>query len=185
MVKFIDFAPDSDLPDITRRYRIGYNTLSNYNIDVICFMENDDWYAPNYLEYMCEIWNMHGRPDLMGPSNTMYYHLKLKKYMMMLHENRASAMNTMIKPGMEFNWPLDHDPYTDQWLWTQQNGIKTKKIVRTPALVTIGMKHGIGMCGGEMHKTYLERYIHDDAESLMLKQHLDDDSYRFFTTVAV
>lgn len=176
--------PKTLLPDITLRYRIGYEYISKANdndIDVIAFIENDDWYSPEYLEYMCAKWEEAGRPDLFGPRSTIYYHLGLHKRMTMWHDVRASAMNTLIKPNLTFNWPLDHDPYTDQWLWMNDNGIKDKKTFKQDKIVCIGMKHGVGKCGGEMHTTYLHRYEDHNDDETFLQTTLDEESFKFYS----
>lgn len=204
--------PIGGVCDITKRYRIGYNGLCEINclrpFDLIALIENDDWYSPDYLERMAEQWVAAGEPDLFGTAYTMYYHVYQRGYFEFAHPDRASAMNTFIKPGLRIDWPADHDPYTDLSLWWNQgiasstatsagevllrdqhltphpNGIRTKAtwhpLNTLGRHISIGMKHGIGLCGGYNHTNKLNRYKHSDADGLWLKHWLDADSYAFY-----
>ena len=107
--KPIDINPDGyALPekrncDITLRYRTGYDRLRNKGINVIFLMENDDWYAPDYIETMLKYWEKYGRPDIFGTNYTIYYHIKLFAYFTMNHSMRSSAMSTLIRSDLNFN----------------------------------------------------------------------------------
>jgi hypothetical protein len=46
--------------------------------DKIVIMEDDDWYAPNYIEYMSNLLN---RTDMAGMSNVLFYYPSISKYM--------------------------------------------------------------------------------------------------------
>lgn len=115
-VSFLEVPGVQGKFDITKRYRLGYEAMSA-EVDLIAFIENDDWYAPDYLERMGEEWLAQGRPDIFGTGYTIYYHLKQRAWFHWPHTPRASAMNTLLRPGMDMNWPMDEDPYTDLWLW--------------------------------------------------------------------
>ncbi len=186
-------------PDITYKYRLGYERMSRKGVDVIAFIENDDWYAPDYLELMANEWEAANRPDLLGTAYTIYYHLKLRAHFTMKHPRRASAMNTLVKPNLAFNWPLDYDPYTDVALWrhieiaecgmrnAELNSLRpiTKHIwhpeERLGRHIAIGMKHGEGLCGGYNHTNKLHRFKFPDLEFEFLKKYLDAESLKFYT----
>lgn len=179
--------PINEKCDITFRYKRTYQIITRaaeekiHTPDLIAFMENDDWYAPTYLEYMAKKWIEAGKPELFGTNYTIYYHLKHKRYFTFRHLQRASAMSTFIKPGLEFEWPEDHDPYTDSWLWMQQNGIQTKVSIEPEYIVCVGMKHGIGKSGGEFHDNFENRFNNDDNG--FLQNTLDPDSYKFYSGI--
>lgn len=172
-----DYKPESDQKDITQRYKRGYNHLNEINVDVIALMEDDDYYAPDYLETMVREWDAYGRPDIFGTNYTIYYHLKLKKYFTMNHPDRASAMNTLIKPNLKINWPADNEPYTDMALWGQLKGMT----IRPPRVISVGMKHNVGLCGGHNHNDRLHRYKFDDDG--FLASTLDKKSFEFYSNV--
>lgn len=175
----VSFKPTEGIVDITTRYRIGYDILSKFGVDIIFFIENDDWYSPEYLETMIREWEYYSRPELFGTNYTIYYNLKLQKHFTMFTEQRASAMNTMIKPGLFVSWPLEQDPYTDVWLWEH---IQNRRIFKPKKVISVGMKHGIGLCGGYAHTTKLHRYIYDDDG--FLKETLDTESYKFYKSIS-
>lgn len=171
--------PVNSMCDITKRYRNGYDKISHLskyveNIDLIALIENDDFYSPTYLEYMAKAWEQHGRPNIFGTNYTIYYHLKLRKYFVFEHFDRASAMNTFIKPGLEIKWPLDHDPYTDLHLWRDIPG----KTIKPDYHISVGIKHGEGEVGGEFHVNMLDRFNIEDNG--FLKEIMDQDSFKFY-----
>jgi|SRR5690242_465940 len=185
--------PTDDQVDITKRYRLGYQKLSDLNtapnrksgdplkVDLIAFIENDDWYAPNYLEVHAEAWNKFGQPIIFGTNYTIYYHLKMRRYYTMYHEGRSSAMNTFLKPNMNIDWGKDENPYTDIQLWENLRG----GTVWNSPLVSIGMKHGIGKCGGFAHIDHLERYSYADAGFIERSiKAIDPESFEFYQQFA-
>ena len=174
-----DYTPESTEKDITQRYRRGYDELSKKNVDIIVLWEDDDYYSPGYLETMVREWDAYGRPDIFGTNYTIYYHLKLKKYFTMHHHDRASAMNTLIKPNLKIKWPSDNDPYTDIALWMQLKGVT----FRPSKVISIGIKHNIGLTGGRNHNDRLHRYKFDNdgfIESVM-----DIESLEFYSNAPI
>lgn len=180
MICVMNYPAESDKCDITQRYRLGYNYLCGKGIDLIAFIENDDYYCPEYLEYMVKKWEEKGKPDLFGTNYTIYYNLKLKKYFTFRHIQRSSAMSTFIKPDLKFTWPMDHDPYTDSWLWVS-SGITNKLSIEPGYIICVGIKHGQGMLGGAFHIDHLHRFINDDDD--FLQNNLDAESYKFYSTI--
>lgn len=181
------------LPDITWRYRIGYDRLRNKGLDLIALIEDDDWYHKTYLEHMANKWLENNKPNLLGTDFTVYYNIKLFAHFIMIHSERASAMNTFIVPDMNFSWCPDNEPYADMHLWGSKNNITNKVVLQSctpfainPAtypknILSIGMKHGVGLCGGRSHVDRLHRYINKDIDKSFLKQHLDAESFKFYS----
>ncbi len=179
-IEVVNDAPLNNECDITWRYRNGYDKLRNKGFDVILLMEDDDWYAPNYIETMVNKWVEKGKPDLLGHTHTIYYHIKLFSYFTMNHLTRSSAMNTLIKADLNFDWCVDHEPYTDLHLWKTLKGV-----LFTPEKnICLGIKHGVGLCGGRSHLDRLHRYDKhgtNDQNKEFLKSLMDEDSYNFYT----
>ena len=174
LITVMDYAPESDKCDITQRYKRGYEKLCGKGYDVIALMEEDDWYHPAYRETMLSEWEKRGRPDIFGTNYTIYYHLRLAGYFTMYHQDRASAMNTFIKPDLEISWPVDHEPFTDMHLWRQIHGC----VIDPGKIISIGMKHGIGKCGGRSHVDKLHRY--QNLNDGFLEKTIDPESYKFY-----
>lgn len=179
IITIVNDTPTSKECDITKRYRMGYDRLRNLGLDVVFLIENDDWYAVNYFEKMLFYWDHYNRNDIFGTNYTIYYHLKLKAWHKMLHDDRASAMNTLIKADLNFNWGNDNDPYTDMHLWKTLKG----QTFEAPEIISIGMKHGIGKCGGAFHIDRLQRYINKDEDMLWLKRKIDQNSFDFYSQI--
>lgn len=178
-VELVNDAPLNDQCDITYRYRTGYDRLRGKGFDLIAFLENDDWYSPEYLQVMSTHWENVGKPDLIGNSYTIYYHLGLKKWRVMEHMQRSSAMNTLIKPDLEIPWCPDYEAYTDIHLWMKAG---LKGIVFKPSKhIAIGMKHGVGLTGGGFHTTKLGKYAFDDSDMSFLRSNLDAVSFDFYS----
>lgn len=180
IIELVDDIPLNDNCDITWRYRTGYDRLRNKDLDIIAFIENDDWYAPDYLETMINQWVNFGKPDVFGTNYTIYYHIKLFSYLTMNHDTRSSAMSTIIKPDLDFAWCPDHEPYTDMWLWNKLKGI----VFHPEKHICLGVKHGVGLCGGRSHVDRLERYSNvgqTDFDKTFLSATLDKESFEFYS----
>lgn len=178
-IEIVDDSPVNNTCDITWRYRNGYDRLRNKGFDVIALIEDDDYYAPDYLETIIRAWEAHGKPELFGTSYTIYYNLREKSWLTMHHSTRSSAMSTLIKPDLLFPWTCDNDPYTDIWLWKLLNGV----IFVPKKHICIGIKHGIGLCGGQHHTTKLERYTNKDPDQISLKEWTDPESFIFYSQI--
>lgn len=184
-IHFEDFPAEDDDIDITKRYRRGYDALRGRGLDLIAFIENDDWYAPDYLEKMVAAWEVNGRPELFGTNYTIYYHIELRAYFRMDHDNRSSMMNTFIKPDLEFPWCVDLEPYTDLHLWTSPDVAKVLKrriLHRPDRHLSLGIKHGIGKTipqGSHVIDDRVRRRYHI-PDNGFLKETLDTESFEFY-----
>jgi hypothetical protein len=132
-------APVDDNKDLTRRYRIGYDHMRRKNLDVIALIEDDDFYAPEYLETMVGEWVKEGRPNLFGTIYTIYYNLRFSAWLTFHHHTRSSAMSTLIAPDMNFKWCDDHEPYFDIYIWNLLRG--QGKLFRPEKHICLGIKH--------------------------------------------
>lgn len=201
-IEIMNYESESEQKDITQRYKRGYNYLSEYSklnhIDLIAFIEDDDYYSPTYLEIMATEWLRAGQPDIMGTGKTIYYHLKLRKYFTMHHPSRSSAMNTLIKPNLQLTWPEDNYAFTDLHLWnmtqfrqqTLPAGNQLPKsmwlrghIFNPDKIISIGMKHGFGLTGGRCHTDRLERFNIDDSDMRFLHDNCDKESFEFYSNL--
>lgn len=177
IIELVNDEPLSKECDITWRYRTGYDRLRNKELDIIALIENDDWYSPTYLETMVNEWINRGKPNIIGTDHTIYYHIGLFAHFTMHHTQRSSAMSTLIRPDLEFKWCQDNEPYTDIHLWESLKGI----IFKPENTICMGIKHGVGLCGGRSHVDRLNRYVNKDENKDFLKKILDLDSYWFYS----
>ena len=182
IIELVNYEAESENVDITQRYRRGYDNLRNKGLDVIALIENDEWYSHDYLEIMVNGWVNNGKPDIFGTNYTIYYHIKLFAYFTMHHLTRSSAMSTLIKPDLNFKWCVDDQPYTDLHLWSVLKGV-TFKPNKT---ICLGIKHGVGLCGGVNHVDKLHRFTNKDEKFVylhkhMIQEHDDFESFNFYT----
>lgn len=177
LVHYVDYPPESAKKDITQRYRRGYNDLRGSGFDAIFFMEVDDWYASTYIETTMTAWIDAGKPDIFGQMETEYYHISKRGHFTMDHQQRSSAMSTLIKPDLDIKWCADDNPYTDICLFDQ---LPYRLFLPSPR-ISIGIKHGEGLTGGGMHIDGLERYLRNpDPEMKWLKEQVDTISFEFY-----
>jgi len=170
--------PLNDMCDITYRYRIGCERLFKQGCDVILFIENDDYYREDYIEKMILKWNECNRPRIFGLGSTTYYHIGLRKYMRMVHSQRASAFCTLVTPDiMDLSFGKDHEPFFDLHLW-QQNNI-SKATYEFSKIKALGIKHGVGKFGGKAHNKNF-KYDKDDKDLSFLRSVVDDKSFEFY-----
>lgn len=185
IIHLVNFEPQNDKVDITKRYRIAYENLRNSGFELIAFIENDDAYANNYLEVMFNEWIKAGRPDLFGTTYTHYYHIKLKYYFTMFHYERSSMMNTFIKPDLNFKWCDDTVAYTDMHLWDNCKEL-TRALITPEKPIALGIKHGYGLCGGMSHNDKLDLYIgprgKEDNNAELLKSVCNDSAFEFYNS---
>lgn len=148
-IELVNFKATSSAPDLTKRVRIGFERLKSMRCDCVLIMENDDYYSPNYIETMVYGWINAGKPELFGTDYTYYYHIFKGAYRLLKHPNRASLMNTLISCEINPEWCEDSEVYLDLHLWKQYKGLTFSPIQP----IAIGIKHGIGKCGGNGHHT--------------------------------
>ena len=177
LIEIVDYIPVSDEVDITPRYRLGYNNLRNKGLDIIAFMEVDDWYSNDYLEIMAKNWVKNNKPEMFGPNYTIYYNLRLKAHFTFNHTRRCSMMCTMMKPDMDIEWGPETNPFTDSYLWLHS---KDRLTFAPEKIICLGIKHGIGKCGGRWHDEGLEKYCDN---SINLKTIMDNEDYLFYSNL--
>lgn len=174
LIYTIDFKPTSKAPDLTKRVRLGFEWAKNEGCDCVLIMENDDYYSENYIETMVDEWIKAGRPELFGTAYTYYYHIFKRQYNKIDHPKRASLMNTLISCKADISFPKDDYVFLDLVLWRQMQGVTFKP--RQP--ISIGIKHGIGLCGGVGHDKM--QYKNDDFDLEFLNLHVDEQSFYFY-----
>ena len=179
----IDDDPvDINKKDITWRYRNGLERVMSQhpNVELILFIEDDDWYSEDYIKTFYDAWLQAGKPELFGIGETYYYHIGLRKIYHEKHVGRASAFCTGITPAgiSKMNWPNDDYSYVDFEFWKQLNGLLF--IPNKP--VAVGIKgHKVGtFFGGSGHYDSWAGYKHDDQELTWISNIIDKPSIDFY-----
>ena len=180
-IEIVDDKPLSDKPDVTWRYRIGCKRLADNGCDLIGFWEDDDYYDRLYLEIMSAQWEQAQRPDIFGINQTVYYNLFHQAYDEMTH-GHASMMSTFVTPKINtIDWGDDNYSFTDMHIWTKTNLRKQTISFKHP--IAIGIKHGMGLCGGGGHHWPVTQFKKRDPDWKYLSSVVDPESLAFYKSV--
>ena len=179
VIEIVDDSPISQDKDITWRYRIGCERIFAKGVDVVLLIEDDDWYDSTYVERMVDEWDKVGRPQIFGIGETTYYHLGIKAYNRQSHPARSSAMSTLLT-NVLFKWPHDNYVFTDIEFWKQLKG----KTCIFEKILSLGIKHGIGLTGGIGHNRNWGGYNVKDPELNWLKNTVDEESFEFYKKIS-
>lgn len=121
----------------TQRYNLAYG-LSKVKGDFVFIIENDDWYAPSYLDVYLSFLK---HTAAVGECNTVYYSLKERSYRYMRNYKHASTCQTAFRKGsIPFFENALHsgDLYFDITFWQKALGNNIRHI----------LFHGMGLCVG-------------------------------------
>lgn len=170
--------------DLTWRYKKGIDEAFRvHGCDVVPLIENDDFYAHDYIERMTTAWKLCSKPDVFGLSHTQYYHVGLRKYRNMNHNNRSSAFTTLIGHpevlGHIADIP-DTETFFDLHLW--KNKDLRREVIQPNGIIALGIKHGIGMCGGKGHLTSFP-YENADPDYKHLRSIVDEQSFKLYEKI--
>ena len=177
-IAIIKYPPKGSRPDITQRYRTGFDILKN-KVDVIAPFEDDDWYSRGYLKRMLKVWERHlkhSQTNLLGVNQHIVYHIVDRKYGTLRHERKAPMSNTLINVKAPVRWPEDDYVLTDVHIWNALKGVT----VSFPKPISISIKHGTGLTCTPTHKGSWMHYLYQDPEMKYLKSLVDKKSFEFY-----
>lgn len=156
-----------------RNLKVGIDIVKTFpkeHIEAIFIIEDDDYYSAEYLEKMVE--KLKGF-TVAGETTTIYYHTRLKKYLVSKNNEFTSLFQTAFTPEVipEFE-KCYGEKYIDIKFFRQ---IENKNLFLQENLA-IGMKGLPGRTGiGMGHREYGHSYKHDDKDLVMLKELLGND----------
>jgi hypothetical protein len=95
--------------------------LSHISSDKILFMEDDEYYSPNYVEWMFKHLQNY---EVVGIAHSKYYHLPSFTYYIHNNFNHASLAQTGIRYSYlnKLDAVLKGDSFLDIRLWSQVTG---------------------------------------------------------------
>lgn len=178
-IYIVDYQQTVFPTDLKFRYRDGFEAVRE-SVDLIFLIEDDDFYPANYFEKSVKMWESLGRPDLFGCETTIYYHLFTRAYWKDRHAGRASAFATAISSRAAENviWESIDPLWVDIGLWRQ---VPNRATYSEP--LAIGIKHGIGKCGGVGHNRQFYRRrpnVFTDPQYAWLRENTDRETFEFF-----
>lgn len=170
----IDYPPIDDGIDLYQRIAVGVNRAIQHGFEYVSIIEDDDYYPQNYIDYVRK---MLKTADVVGFNTTTYYHIFTQRYQVMKHFGRSSLFTTSFKSNVFGHFPINPPGYFDIALW--------KKVINTPNIqptifggeVALGIKHGIGLCGGNGHTMKMRQIDH---EYRYLKNRVDSEALNFY-----
>jgi hypothetical protein len=182
-VDIVDHPAEGDVIDVAQRYKIGFEKLFAKGCDLVICWEDDDWYAPIYIEIMVNKWILYGKPDLFGIGSTIYYHLISQRYLELCHPNRASMFSTAVtKKVLDLDISKSNE-YLDDFLWVKMRGkitARTYLIPKSNKPICIGMKHGSTLVAGGAHEPDSKYYTKHDFNYDLLRPILGPD-FNFYS----
>jgi hypothetical protein len=170
----INHKPQTEKVDLIHRVKTGINQAKADGFEYVFIFENDDYYPPYYFERYLAEW---GNADFIGDDKTTYYNLRNQTYRTFEHKFRSSLFTTAFRISAlnNFDWNSfdQHTPFLDIKLWEYAR-FRKRKFVQSDA---IGVKHGVGLCGGKGHGFKMP---HFDEDISFLKSHVDNKAFEFY-----
>lgn len=169
----VDYKPKSDKVDLIPRIKTGIAKAKEDGFDQVMIVENDDFYFIDYFDNI-------GDADFVGSEKTTYYNLRNRTYQDWTHPKRSSLFTTGFKISAldDFAWPPDTDTFLDISLWLYAT--QKRKSIHWRETKAIGIKHGIGLCGGKGH---VQQNKYMDMNSEWLKANVDSVAYDFYKSI--
>lgn len=169
----VDYPAKNSSPDLTERVKAGYEYAKENGYDWIHIVENDDYMSKDYLLRM---WDKFDNSDFIGSEFTYYYNLRNRTWERTHHPNHSSLFCTSfrVEAMKDFKWHTAHKVFLDLDIWRYAR----KSRITFTDLPAIGIKHGIGLCGGKGHKQTMPN---KDQNLEWLKSKVDETSYEFYS----
>ena len=161
------------------RYALASNLIKG---DALVFWEDDDWYAPNYLEWLDHELKAH---ELVGEGRAVYYNVACRAWF--THGNRghaslcSTAMRMSLMPTLVRVLATLSDQYIDSPLWRDTPEEKKKvfdpEVEGKRLVVGIkGMPGRVGVGGGHGQR---DPHWTDDATLYKLRELIGGDAMSY------
>ena len=146
--------------------------------DKILFIEDDDWYAPEYISYMFHVLD---NVIIAGEGNAIYYNVKERKYYK--HGNTGHA--SLCQTGLRFNEDTrkllqeilnTQEKFIDILLWQKINGVK--RLVNHEQPFCVGIKGMPGRKGIGTGHNPNNRYV-EDFDMIYLEKLIGSDKENY------
>jgi len=153
--------------------------LQRVRHDKVVFIEDDDWYAPEYLARM-DRWL--DQADLVGEAGARYYHLPTRRYHFCGNTHHASLAQTGLRaerlPKVADEICRSHTTFVDVRLWRRWSAGWKKRLMPQTTL-SAGIKGLPGKRGiGIGHR--LDDRHPVDADGSVLRQWIGADADIYF-----
>ncbi len=165
-------------PDLIDRIKHGIKRARNDGFEFVFIMEDDDFYP---IDYFCKM-EPKESDCFVGSPETTYYNLRNNTWQTMAHPGRSSLFNTGFNLNCIkfFDFPQDNKTNLDIELWNfaNQKNLSTRFVKNG----SVGMKHGLGICGGKGHEWTMKN---QDEHWEWLKANVDTEAFTFYKSLKV
>lgn len=174
----VDYRPKSSDFDLVARVREGIAEAHRRSCDIVVIVEDDDYYPTYFLRPYKQL---RGNFMLAGDPQSIYYQLGTRSYTIHRHPGRASLFTTAINLEQwdgRFKWPAPNENQLDFAIWRHAAAnLKKVRFIHTGA---VGIKHMIGLCGGNGHRHKLPE---TDPNYAYLKSVVSADAFDFYMSL--
>lgn len=174
-------------------WRLGDNTQKRNMLigldcskgDVLAVIEDDDWYAPNYIEAMyAELMNPRYHLEAVGELNSRYYNIRYRKWCILNNSSFSPLCQTMFRRTLV---PVlkqvlaEGDTRFDIRFWRK---LTCPRYLFPETKLTVGMKAMPGRPGlGIGHNPDTPSWRQDNAELDHLRKWIGDDAEAYMDLV--
>lgn len=172
-----------------RKWSLGDNTqkrnlligLGEASGEIVCILEDDDYYAPNYLEVMHkELTNPRYSFEAVGELNSRYYNLKHRKYRLLNNTSFAPLCQTIFRRSLIpilKEVIIESDSKFDVRFWKR---LTCPRYLFPDTKVTVGMKGMPGRPGlGVGHNSEGSNWQQDTENLDHLFKWIGDDALAY------
>lgn len=173
----VDYKPKSFKPDLKDRIKEGYDEALRLGVDWVIIVEDDDYYPTDYLH---KVLMQCDKSDFIGCEFSYYYNLKNRTWDKLVHKGRSSLYTTAFRVSAmkNFAWNRADDVFLDINIWNYAKRFR-RTFIDAGA---IGIKTGMGLCGGKGHKTVFKNR---DPELNWLQSRVDKESFEFYKSLTL
>ena len=152
-----------------RNIATGIEEVKKHKVDSIFIIEDDDYYKPHYLTAMTELIQGY---DIAGERNTIYYNVKIKRWIENQNDTWSSLFQTAFTPKVI---PLFENLYGEKFIdyVLFRMGIKTHLF--DVGKLSIGIKGQPGRQGIGAGHGWIQ-HMHPDIDGIKLKELIGEDS---------
>jgi len=149
--------------------------------DGLVFWEDDDWYAPTWLEF---VWNSLKIADIVGEGRAIYYNVKYRWWHEHGNMDHASLCETAVGrkfyPRLKELFNTSMDPFIDNRIW-RENRFKKHLVDPTNPnrRLSVGIKAMPGRMGYGSGHNKPERSSKMDPSLIKLRGLLGDEAYAY------
>lgn len=147
----------------------GINEVKKHNVESIFIIEDDDYYKPCYLSAMTE--KIKGF-DLAGERNTIYYNVKLRRWIENKNDVWSSLFQTAFTPKII---PLLESCYGEKFIDYVLFRIAKNVNLFDTGKLSIGIKGLNGRQGIGAGHTWVQ-HMHPDIDGVKLEELIGSDS---------